>query len=139
MEVVYEQGMFHVWPLIDMPEARRARDRIVAFLRDERTGRAGTKRVERDLAVCVDLWSERDRNFGIEQDRLARISDRPDCHPPIDADPVISATLCGRTLKTKPRAGSQRPPRAYPMPASRGNLIKHQSSRLPPGDVVAAA
>ena len=24
--------MFHVWPLIDMPEARRARDRIVAFL-----------------------------------------------------------------------------------------------------------
>jgi len=32
IEVVHEQGMFHVWPLIDMPEARRARDSIVAFL-----------------------------------------------------------------------------------------------------------
>ena len=32
IEVLYEEGMFHVWPLIDMPEARRARDRIVAFL-----------------------------------------------------------------------------------------------------------
>lgn len=30
--LVLEEGMFHVWPLIDMPEARRARDRIVAFL-----------------------------------------------------------------------------------------------------------
>ncbi len=26
--------MFHVWPLIDMPEARRARDHIVAWLSD---------------------------------------------------------------------------------------------------------
>ncbi|RWN39055.1 alpha/beta hydrolase [Mesorhizobium sp.] len=32
IEVVHEQGMFHVWPLIDMPEARRARDSIVTFL-----------------------------------------------------------------------------------------------------------
>ncbi|MGB3538796.1 MAG: alpha/beta hydrolase [Mesorhizobium sp.] len=32
IEVIYEEGMFHVWPLIDMPEARRARDRIVEFL-----------------------------------------------------------------------------------------------------------
>ncbi len=32
VELVVEPGMFHVWPLIDMPEARRARDRIVAFL-----------------------------------------------------------------------------------------------------------
>ncbi|MEI9415219.1 alpha/beta hydrolase [Mesorhizobium sp. Cs1321R2N1] len=32
VEVVYEEGMFHVWPLIDMPEARRARQHIVAFL-----------------------------------------------------------------------------------------------------------
>lgn len=31
-ELVVEPGMFHVWPLIDMPEARRARDRIVAFI-----------------------------------------------------------------------------------------------------------
>lgn len=34
VELVSEPGMFHVWPLIDMPEARRARDRIVAFLGD---------------------------------------------------------------------------------------------------------
>jgi acetyl esterase/lipase len=36
VEVVHEQGMFHVWPLIDMPEARRARERIVAFLTGEK-------------------------------------------------------------------------------------------------------
>jgi len=35
VEVVYEEGMFHVWPLIEMPEARRARDSIVAFLAGE--------------------------------------------------------------------------------------------------------
>ncbi|TGW07152.1 alpha/beta hydrolase, partial [Mesorhizobium sp. M2D.F.Ca.ET.145.01.1.1] len=34
VELVYEEGMFHVWPLIDMPEARRARQHIVAFLRE---------------------------------------------------------------------------------------------------------
>lgn len=33
IEVLYEKGMFHVWPLIDIPEARRARDRIVEFLK----------------------------------------------------------------------------------------------------------
>jgi acetyl esterase/lipase len=32
MEFVLEEGMMHVWPLIDMPEARHARNRIVAFL-----------------------------------------------------------------------------------------------------------
>ncbi|MDG4895764.1 alpha/beta hydrolase [Mesorhizobium sp. WSM4976] len=32
VDLVYEEGMFHVWPLIEMPEARRARDSIVAFL-----------------------------------------------------------------------------------------------------------
>ncbi|WP_421912565.1 alpha/beta hydrolase [Mesorhizobium sp.] len=32
VDVIHEQGMFHVWPLIDMPESRRARQRIVAFL-----------------------------------------------------------------------------------------------------------
>lgn len=32
LELVVEKGMIHVWPLIDMPEARRARDRIVEFL-----------------------------------------------------------------------------------------------------------
>ena len=35
VEVVYEEGMFHVWPLVEMPEARRARDSIVAFLTSE--------------------------------------------------------------------------------------------------------
>ncbi|TJV03502.1 MAG: steryl acetyl hydrolase [Mesorhizobium sp.] len=34
VELVYEEGMFHVWPLIDMPESRRARQHIVAFLND---------------------------------------------------------------------------------------------------------
>jgi acetyl esterase/lipase len=32
IDVVYEEGMFHVWPLIEMPETRRARDSMVAFL-----------------------------------------------------------------------------------------------------------
>jgi acetyl esterase/lipase len=32
VEVVYGEGMFHVWPLIRMPEARLARDRMVDFL-----------------------------------------------------------------------------------------------------------
>ncbi|MCG7505825.1 alpha/beta hydrolase fold domain-containing protein [Mesorhizobium retamae] len=32
VELVHEEGMFHVWPLINMPEARRARDHIVTFL-----------------------------------------------------------------------------------------------------------
>lgn len=36
VDLVVEAGMFHVWPLIDMPEARRARDRIVAFLTNEK-------------------------------------------------------------------------------------------------------
>jgi len=34
LELLLEPDMFHVWPLIDMPEARRARDRIVAYLSD---------------------------------------------------------------------------------------------------------
>jgi len=34
VELLVGPGMFHVWPLIEMPEARRARDRIVAFLSD---------------------------------------------------------------------------------------------------------
>lgn len=32
VELVSEPGMIHVWPLLDMPEARTARDRIVTFL-----------------------------------------------------------------------------------------------------------
>lgn len=42
VEVVYEEGMFHVWPLIEMPEARRARDSIVAFLNGETKPRRAT-------------------------------------------------------------------------------------------------
>ncbi|TGQ69443.1 alpha/beta hydrolase [Mesorhizobium sp. M00.F.Ca.ET.186.01.1.1] len=37
IEVVHEEGMFHVWPLIDMPESRRARQHIVAFLSEARS------------------------------------------------------------------------------------------------------
>ncbi|RNJ43032.1 esterase [Mesorhizobium erdmanii] len=37
VEVVHEEGMFHAWPLIDMPEARRARQHIVAFLGENRS------------------------------------------------------------------------------------------------------
>ena len=33
VELVEGQGMIHVWPLLPMPEARPARDRMVAFLR----------------------------------------------------------------------------------------------------------
>jgi acetyl esterase/lipase len=33
VELVVEPGMVHVWPLIDMPEARKARNLIVEFLR----------------------------------------------------------------------------------------------------------
>ena len=43
VEVLHEQGMIHVWPLIDMPEARRARDRIVAFLGGEPAGRPASR------------------------------------------------------------------------------------------------
>ena len=71
IEIVVEPGMLHVWPLMGIPEARPARDRIVAFLRDERTAEPVRNELERDLAVCVDLWSERNRNFGIRA-RLAR-------------------------------------------------------------------
>lgn len=34
LDLVVGDGMIHVWPLIDMPEARVARDRMVAFLSD---------------------------------------------------------------------------------------------------------
>jgi acetyl esterase/lipase len=44
IDVVYEEGMFHVWPLIEMPEARRARDSIVTFLAGEPTRRRANAR-----------------------------------------------------------------------------------------------
>jgi len=37
VELVVEPGMVHVWPLIDMPEARKARNLIVEFLRGSKT------------------------------------------------------------------------------------------------------
>lgn len=52
VELVVEPGMFHVWPLIDMPEARRARDRIVAFLNDEQSASVSPRgRQRRDNAA----------------------------------------------------------------------------------------
>lgn len=46
VEVVYEEGMFHAWLLIEMPEARRARERIVAFLSsDKATGQAKSEAI----------------------------------------------------------------------------------------------
>ena len=43
VDVMHEEGMFHVWPLVNMPEARKARDRIVAFLEEApATRRAAT-------------------------------------------------------------------------------------------------
>lgn len=32
VEIMEEPGLFHVWPQLDMPEAYRARDRMVAFI-----------------------------------------------------------------------------------------------------------
>lgn len=32
IELVEKEGMFHVWPLIDMPEGREARDKMVEYL-----------------------------------------------------------------------------------------------------------
>ena len=46
VELVQADGMFHVWPLVTMlPEARAARDRIVAFLLDEVLNSAAPGRV----------------------------------------------------------------------------------------------
>jgi acetyl esterase/lipase len=39
IELVVEPGMMHCWPLLGMPEARRARDRIVAFLGEVEHGK----------------------------------------------------------------------------------------------------
>ena len=50
IEVLYEKGMFHVWPLIDMPEARRARDRIVEFLKQPSSA-AGHRLEQRAIAA----------------------------------------------------------------------------------------
>ena len=43
VELVVEPGMIHVWPLIAIPEARPARDRIVAFLGERTSGSAAAE------------------------------------------------------------------------------------------------
>ena len=48
VELMVEPGMIHVWPLIDMPEARVARDRIVRFL--EAPLSAGRRRIGESVA-----------------------------------------------------------------------------------------
>ncbi|MBN9274229.1 MAG: alpha/beta hydrolase, partial [Mesorhizobium sp.] len=47
VEIVYGEGMFHVWPLIRMPEARLARDRMVAFLTEDAAETADPEAAER--------------------------------------------------------------------------------------------
>jgi acetyl esterase/lipase len=47
VDVVYEEGMFHVWPLIEMPEARRARDSMVAVLATAKPRRVRARRKAR--------------------------------------------------------------------------------------------
>lgn len=51
VDVVYEEDMFHVWPLIEMPEARRARDSIVAFLATDTVPRRAHTRREAAFAA----------------------------------------------------------------------------------------
>ena len=42
VELVVEKGMMHVWPLLVTREARRARERIIAFLREVESGYAAS-------------------------------------------------------------------------------------------------
>ena len=106
IEIVVEPGMLHVWPLMGIPEARPARDRIVAFLRDERTAEPVRNELSMTSLFAWTYGRSANRNFGIEQDWLAHIIDRRDCHRPINAK--IPELCAARTLKARPRAGSQR-------------------------------
>ena len=51
VELVVEPGMVHVWPLIDMPEARKARNLIVEFLRGRES--AAPRRAADNQAVAA--------------------------------------------------------------------------------------
>ncbi|MER9326369.1 alpha/beta hydrolase [Mesorhizobium sp. M0488] len=53
VELVHEEGMFHVWPLIDMPESRRARERIVAFLGESQSPISTDKSLEAPSAEAA--------------------------------------------------------------------------------------
>lgn len=68
VEVVYEEGMFHVWPLIDMPEARRARDSIVTFLAGEKT--FGQAEIEA-ITWSVKASSNEPFNTGLASTKIA--------------------------------------------------------------------
>ncbi len=46
VEILEEPGLFHVWPLLDMPEAFRARDRMVDFIRRIASTSAGTSQAQ---------------------------------------------------------------------------------------------
>jgi acetyl esterase/lipase len=63
VELLVGPGMFHVWPLIEMPEARSARDRIVAFLSGYGEAQSGYG-IESD-AIRSEAIRSRQRN-GIE-------------------------------------------------------------------------
>jgi len=52
IELLLGEGMIHVWPLINMPEARRARDRIVAFLGERSLDAAAAKARLADLRTA---------------------------------------------------------------------------------------
>ncbi|MBZ9745339.1 alpha/beta hydrolase [Mesorhizobium sp. CO1-1-7] len=66
VELIYEEGMFHVWPLIDMPEARRARQHIVAFLTDDAYTRAERETVKSSTKAS----SQHTNHFGQTINRL---------------------------------------------------------------------
>jgi acetyl esterase/lipase len=53
VELFVEPGMLHVWPLIAIPEARRARDRIVAFLQDAQVA-APAQALPADLSAAAE-------------------------------------------------------------------------------------
>lgn len=56
VDLMLEPDMFHVWPLIDIPEARRARDRIVAYLRGGEKASQNLP-VSRNTSNVARIWS----------------------------------------------------------------------------------
>ena len=58
VDLVVERGMMHVWPLLVTPEARRARDRIVAFLREVESACRSASRRRRHGRAAPELAAE---------------------------------------------------------------------------------
>jgi acetyl esterase/lipase len=54
VELVVEPGMIHVWPLLFMPEARRARSRIVAFLKEIEGGERAPRAIGGSTASSME-------------------------------------------------------------------------------------